>query len=143
LRKNGWRSGRSWGCERGPYCDDDGETYRPDGRSGPSFVLYKNFYVIKRYNNADKYALAVGLLADQIAGGGGQKRDWDRPFTKLNFAEKQELQKLLKAKGFYDGEVDGRTGPQTRSAIKAFQDKTGLDENGYPSQEVLIRLRGN
>ena len=57
----------------------------PDGRSGPAFLMTKNFSVIKRYNNADKYALAVGLLADEIAGYGGLVRDWNRPFTKLSF----------------------------------------------------------
>ncbi len=136
LKKNGWRSGSSWGHE-----DEDGD-FRPDGRKGPAFTRNRNFNVIKRYNNSDKYALAVGLLADQIAGKPQLKRDWNRPFTRLNFAEKQELQKLLKDKGFYDGEVDGRTGPQTRDAIKAYQDKTGLEEDGYPSKEVLTRLRG-
>jgi membrane-bound lytic murein transglycosylase B len=140
LSKNGWRSGKPWGCERGAGCGS-GDSLQPDGSSGPSFAVHKNFYVLKRYNNSDKYALAVGLLADQIAGRPGPKRDWNRPFKRLNFAEKQELQTLLKAKGFYEGEIDGRTGPQTRNAIKAYQDQVGMDDNGYPSQEVLARLR--
>ena len=139
LAKNGWRSGKSWGHEA---TADEDDSYAPDGSDGPAFVRNKNFYVLKRYNNADKYALAVGLLADQIAGGKSLSRDWDRPFTKLNFAEKQELQQRLRDKGFYDGEVDGKTGPKTRAAIKAFEASAGLDGEGYPSQEVLNRLRG-
>lgn len=138
LSKNGWRSGKSWGHEA---TGDEDDSYAPDGSDGPAFVRNKNFYVLKRYNNADKYALAVGLLADQIAGGKGVSRDWDRPFTKLNFAEKQELQQRLRDKGFYDGEVDGKTGPKTRAAIKVFQASVDLDEDGYPSKEVLTRLR--
>src|SRR5690606_37341616 len=63
----------------------------PGTRSGPAFLMTKNFFVIKRYNNSDKYALAVGLLADEIAGYGGLVNDWDRPFTKLSFEERQEL----------------------------------------------------
>ena len=47
--------------------------------------MVRNFSVIKAYNNADKYALAVGLLADEIAGGSGLVQDWQRPFTKLSF----------------------------------------------------------
>ena len=74
---------------------DKAELKVPDGRSGPAFLMTKNFFVLKRYNNADKYALAVGLLADEIAGYGGLVQDWNRPFTKLSFAEKQELQKRL------------------------------------------------
>ncbi len=41
--------------------------------------MLKNFSVIKRYNNADKYALAVGLLADAIAGSNGLVQDWNGP----------------------------------------------------------------
>lgn len=39
----------------------------PDGLSGPAYLVYTNFGVIKRWNNSDKYALSVGLLADAIA----------------------------------------------------------------------------
>jgi membrane-bound lytic murein transglycosylase B len=42
---------------------------------------------LKNYNNADKYALAVGLLADEIAGAPACVQDWKRPFTKLDFDE--------------------------------------------------------
>jgi membrane-bound lytic murein transglycosylase B len=98
--------------------------------------------VLKRYNNADKYALAVGLLADEIAGGNGLVRDWNRPFTKLSFAEKQELQQRLTAHGYYDGKADGKIGDGSRSAIKAFQAQSGLTQDGHPSMEVLKALRG-
>ena len=42
----------------------------PAGPNGPAFLMTKNFYVLKAYNNADKYALAVGHLADRIGGAG-------------------------------------------------------------------------
>ena len=115
----------------------------PDGRGGPAFLMTKNFSVIKRYNNADKYALAVGLLADEIAGYGGLVQDWKRPFTKLSFEEKQELQKRLSAHGYYDGKSDGKIGEGSRSAIKAFQAQLGLTPDGHPSMEVLKFLRRN
>ena len=105
--------------------------------------MTKNFSVIKRYNNADKYALAVGLLADEIAGYGGLVQDWKRPFTKLSFEEKQELQKRLSAHGYYDGKSDGKIGEGSRSAIKAFQAQLGLTPDGHPSMEVLKFLRRN
>ena len=113
----------------------------PDGRGGPAFLLTKNFRVIKAYNNADKYALAVGLLADEIAGYGGLVNDWKRPFTKLSFDEKQELQKRLTTLGYYDGKVDGRIGEGSKKAIRAFQARVGLAQDGYPSLEVLDSLR--
>lgn len=41
----------------------------PDGASGPAYLVYGNFGVIKSWNNSDKFALSVGLLADAIAAG--------------------------------------------------------------------------
>ncbi len=171
LRKNGWQSGKTWGYEvtlpaGGKYPKGsrslsqwaslgvkrpDGRPFRnggdkaelklPDGRGGPAFLLTRNFFVLKRYNNADKYALAVGILADQIAGYGQLARDWKRPFTKLTFTEKQELQKRLSAHGYYDGKADGKIGEGSRSAIKAFQAQVGMATDGHPSMEVLRTLR--
>ena len=96
--------------------------------------MLKNFSVIKRYNNADKYALAVGLLADEIAGSSGLVQDWNRPFTKLTFEEKQELQQRLSEHGYYDGKFDGKIGDGSRSAIKAFQARVGLAA-GWSSEQ--------
>ncbi len=171
LAKNGWQSGRTWGYEvklpegrkfpngslsvakwqslgitraRGkPFRDGNemAELKVLDGRSGPAFLMTKNFSVLKRYNNADKYALAVGLLADEIAGYGGLVRDWSRPFTKLSFQEKQELQQRLSTFGYYEGKFDGKIGEGSRAAIRAFQAQAGLEQDGHPSMEVLLRLR--
>ncbi|PWJ73871.1 membrane-bound lytic murein transglycosylase B [Pseudaminobacter salicylatoxidans] len=171
LHKNGWQTGRTWGYEvtlpagrkfpagslslakwQGlgltrarskpfPSSSDIAELKVPDGRQGPAFLVTKNFSVLKRYNNADKYALAVGLLADEIAGYGGLVRDWNRPFTKLSFEEKQELQQRLSAYGYYDGKFDGKIGQGSRAAIMAFQAKAGMEQDGHPSMEVLSVLR--
>jgi membrane-bound lytic murein transglycosylase B len=171
LRKNGWQSGRTWGYEVNlpdgrkfpngtlslskwqdlgverasgkPFRNgSDKATLKvPDGRGGPAFLVTNNFSVLKRYNNADKYALAVGLLADQIAGYGQLVRDWQRPFTKLSFAEKQELQKRLYESGYYEGKFDGKIGSGSRKAIMAFQERAGLTPDGHPSMEVLKSLR--
>ncbi|PHP67233.1 lytic transglycosylase [Zhengella mangrovi] len=171
LARNGWQSGKTWGYEvklpRGrkfpagsmslsrwegigvrrtngkpfPRGSDSAELKALDGRDGPAFLMLKNFFVIKRYNNADTYALAVSLLADEIAGFGGLEHDWERPFTPLSFAEKEELQKHLARKGLYEGEIDGKIGSGSESAIKAFQAQAGLTQDGYPSKEVLNVLR--
>jgi membrane-bound lytic murein transglycosylase B len=173
LRKNGWQSGQTWGYEVSlpagrkfpggsvslsqwqslgvtrangkafPRGNQNAELKVLDGRSGPTFLMTKNFFVIKRYNNADKYALAVGLLADQIAGYGPTVADWNRPFTRLSFEETQELQKRLTMHGYYDGKIDGKIGEGSRSAIKAFQQRSGLNTDGHPSKEVLTTLRRN
>ena len=169
LKKNGWVSGQTWGYEVSlpagklpngkmsvakwqalgvtrangkafPRGGDMAELKVPDGRGGPAFLVLKNFGVIKRYNNADKYALAVGLLGDAI-GGGQMVGDWKRPFTKLSFEQKIELQKRLAQKGVYDGEFDGKIGSGSRKAIMAWQAAAGLEQDGHPSLEVLNTLR--
>ncbi|MFC3208551.1 lytic murein transglycosylase [Aquamicrobium soli] len=171
LHKNGWQPGRTWGYEvRLPegrkfpagsmslakwqalgVTRANGKPFRntsdsavlkvPDGRGGPAFLMINNFSVIKRYNNADKYAIAVGLLADEIAGYGGLVRDWQRPFTKLSFEERQELQQRLSEHGYYDGKFDGKIGEGSKAAILAYQARVGLAQDGHPSMEVLKWLR--
>ena len=170
LAKNGWQSGRTWGYEvhlpagklpsgslslakwqslgvtranGKPFSNpSDSATLRlPDGRSGPAFLMLRNFSVIKRYNNAEKYALAVAVLADRIGGGGGFANDFNRPFTPLSIAEKEEMQKALATLGYYDGKTDGNVGPATKASILAYQASKGLTKDGYASMELLRHLR--
>lgn len=37
-------------------------------KGGPAYLAYDNFFVFKRWNNSDYFALAVGSLADEILG---------------------------------------------------------------------------
>ncbi|MEJ2057391.1 MAG: lytic murein transglycosylase [Desulfofustis sp.] len=111
------------------------------GVNGPGFLMMRNFFVLKRYNNADAYALAVGLLADRLSGYPGMVQKWPRPANALDGEEKIELQKLLRERGFYSGEIDGTPGRGTRSAIKAYQRTSGLPIDGLPTKSILLRLR--
>ena len=109
------------------------------GPSGPAYLLSKNFFVIKRYNNADSYAMAVLLLADQI-GGKTPPFSWPKPPGSLGFSEKIRLQTLLKERGYYQGEADGYLGEASRAAIRAFQHKSAMSVDGVPTQQLLRRL---
>ena len=111
------------------------------GEDGPGFLMMRNFFVLKRYNNADAYALAVGLLADRLSGYPGMVQKWPRPADALDGEEKIELQKLLREKGFYRGEIDGNPGSGTRAAIGDYQRASGLPVDGLPTKSILIRLR--
>ncbi|AFL53804.1 membrane-bound lytic murein transglycosylase B [Sinorhizobium fredii] len=113
----------------------------PGGGRGPAFLMTKNFFVIKRYNASDSYALGVGLLADQIAGYAGMQQRWPRPDGSLDISEKFELQNRLKELGYYDGEVDGNFGSGSKAAIQAFQAQNGLPTDGEPTQNLLRALR--
>ncbi len=52
----------------------------------------------------------------------------------------QMLQKLLSEKGFYAGPVDGVFGKLTLSAIKDFQNSSGLTADGIVSKETMLYL---
>lgn len=172
LKKNGWRSGETWGYEAvaprsgskyseqtktlsqwaalgftrpgGKKFSDGGRNAvlkMPGGGNGPAFLMTKNFFVIKRYNNSDSYALGVGVLADEIAGYGGVDQRWPRPAGALDVTEKIELQTRLKKLGYYDGEIDGNFGSGSRAAIAAFQTRSGLTGEAVPSQNILQAIR--
>jgi membrane-bound lytic murein transglycosylase B len=111
------------------------------GADGPAFLMLGNFFTVKRYNAADSYALAVGLLADEIAGHGGVQQSWPRPDGTLDVKEKFELQSRMKELGYYDGEVDGNFGSGSKAAISSIQQRLGMQANGEPSQKLLKALR--
>ncbi|WFR94562.1 lytic murein transglycosylase [Rhizobium tumorigenes] len=133
------------------FAKPDGKAFRlltdraqlkmPGGANGPGFLMTNNFFTIKRYNAADSYAIAVGMLADEIAGYGGMRQSWPRPSGALDVKQKFELQTRLKSLGYYDGIVDGNFGSGSKAAIAAVQGRLGLGADGEPSMELLKALR--
>ena len=112
----------------------------PAARRVRRLLVLPNFRVIKRYNNSDNYALAVGHLADRIRGGGPFVTPW--PIDQLlTEQERMEIQALLNKRGFHVGSPDGKLGQGTREAIRAFQSSTGTAVDGQPTPDVLERLR--
>ena len=113
----------------------------PAGARGPAFAAYPNFRVIKRYNNSTSYALAVAKLADRIKGGPGIKAAWPRGDRPLSLTEKKDLQERLTALGFDTQGVDGIIGPNSRKAVRGFQQANGLLPDGYVSASLLDAVR--
>ena len=113
----------------------------PSGRRGPAFLVYRNFRTIMRYNNSDKYALAVAYLGDRIIGKPEFRTKWPRTGTPLMLAGRKELQIYLTKLGLYSGEIDGAVGRETEKAIRKFQRSKGLKPDAYPSVELLNRLK--
>jgi len=124
-----------------PRPSDNAILVLPAGASGPAFLMLKNFYVIKRYNNATAYALAVGHLADRLIGGGPLEGDWSREHLPLSRSETAEMQALLNRHGFSVGAADGKVGPATRRGIRAYQKSRGMVPDGYASVVLLARLK--
>src|SRR3990167_1453850 len=52
----------------------------------------------------------------------------------------KQIQAALKKAGFYKGEIDGKEGPQTKRAIKAFQRAKGLNPDGVVGPKTWEEL---
>lgn len=116
------------------------ELFLPAGSHGPVFLLFDNFAVIKRYNNADSYALAVGLLADRLAGQPALSRPWPTDLVMLTQQQAKDLQAALNSLGFSAGAVDGIIGRGTRGALQRFQKSRGLLADGFPTIDMLAEV---
>lgn len=133
---------RSAGGRALPHSRDRAYLYLPAGARGPAFLLRQNFRSIMRYNPAHKYALAVGHLADRLRGEEALLT-WPDGIAPIAEPERKELQRLLAARGYDIGEIDGIIGPRTRAAIRDYQGKKRLPVDGFPRPELLQLLRAD
>ena len=124
-----------------PLGEGEAGLLAPAGLDGPAFLVTSNFEAIYSYNASESYALAIGHLADRLAGGGPLATPWPTDDPGLSRAERRELQRLLIRRGYDVGEPDGAIGKKTQDAIADFESKNGLDRNGRPSAKVLAALR--
>lgn len=113
----------------------------PAGAAGPKILVGGNFRVFKRYNNSTAYALGVGLLARALVGEPGLLSPWPTDIKPLNRDQIRQMQELLKANGHDPGGVDGLAGPNTRRALRAYQQRIGLLPDGFASVQMLENLR--
>jgi len=119
----------------------EGMILLPAGARGPAFLVGPNFRTIRRYNNSVSYALAVGILAQRLAGGSDVQASWPRDLPALTRSQLLELQTALNDHGFDSGKPDGLMGPATRDALRRFQRSVGLPADGYPTLDLLQRLK--
>ncbi|GJD54592.1 lytic murein transglycosylase [Methylobacterium dankookense] len=116
--------------------------FLPGGLGAPAFLITENFEVIRAYNTSDSYALAVGHLADRLAGGPALAAPWPSAAARLDSAGLRALQEGLKAEGLYAGDVDGRAGPKLRESVRRYQIRENLPADGYATPALLARLTG-
>jgi membrane-bound lytic murein transglycosylase B len=119
----------------------DGAVLLPAGARGPAFLVGPNFRAILRYNNSTSYALAVSLLAQRLSGSAGVQAPWPRDLPALTRADVLALQTALSERGFDSGTPDGMMGPATRDALRRYQRSVGVPADGFPTLELLQRLR--
>lgn len=125
-----------------PNVDMEASLLLPAGlHRGPAFLVYRNFDVIMTWNRSLLYALAVGHLADRIAGDGPLRAPRPAFEDALTRSDLFEVQVMLTRLGYDTGQPDGVLGAKTRSALQSFQRARALPPDGYPSAGVIERLR--
>ncbi|MEX2499388.1 MAG: lytic murein transglycosylase [Wenzhouxiangellaceae bacterium] len=120
-----------------PSADMAGSVLVPMGHRGPAFLVYDNFEVIMKWNRSQAYAIAVGHLADRIAGGGRLVSELPPVESAPSRSQITGMQLRLIQHGFDPGEPDGVLGPATRAALREFQQARGLAADGYPDPTTV------
>jgi lytic murein transglycosylase len=135
----------SWGVTRadGKPLPSDGmpaSVVLPVGRFGPAFLAYNNFQAYLRWNNSLNYSLTAAYYATRLDGAPAMNRG-SANIPKIAFEETRELQQLLERRGYDVGRIDGVLGLKSRGAIRDVQIKFGQPADGWPTAELLDRLR--
>jgi membrane-bound lytic murein transglycosylase B len=123
-----------------PRAEEYGAIYLPAGARGPAFMIFDNFKVILKYNNAASYALAVCLLAERLKGGAPVMAGWPRDEQPLTRDERLAFQNYLAKLGYDIGKADGILGRKTRAALRGWQKAHGFAADGFPTEEFLTRV---
>jgi hypothetical protein len=118
-----------------------GSIILPAGAKGVALLVLRNFHVIRRYNASEAYAIAVGHLADRIAGGKPFAGSWPVGEALVSRADIREAQFLLTQAGFDTQGIDGFPGPNTFSAARAWQIATDRPADGFLGTGLLAALR--
>ncbi len=124
-----------------PAVDDAASILLPAGFRGPAFIIYPNFKAVMNWNRSTLYALSVGILARQIAGGPPVQASAPADDAPISRDTVIDMQNRLARLGLYKDETDGLLGPKTRSALRLFQQQQALPADGHPTQESIRRLQ--
>ena len=112
----------------------------PVGRFGPAFLAYDNFQAYLKWNQSLNYSLTAAYYATRLDGAPPMHKG-DGNIPKISFEETRELQQMLERRGYDVGRVDGVLGLKSRVAIRDMQIKFGQPADGWPTAELLARLR--
>ncbi|MGR3570970.1 lytic murein transglycosylase [Brevirhabdus sp.] len=112
----------------------------PSGLPGPAFMVFRNFTVISRYNNAESYVIGIGHLSDRLKGRPPLRAAFPPDAQGMTLADRKRLQARLTQAGFDTGGTDGVLGSKSQAAISAYQQSRGLPVTGQASRALLASL---
>lgn len=108
----------------------------PQGWRGPALMVFSNFDVIMDWNRSVNYALAVAHLSEQLVGVADIAIEDNVETEALSFNEMWALQGRLNELGFPAGPPDGFPGLKTQEAVRMYQAKYQLPQDGYASPSL-------
>jgi lytic murein transglycosylase len=114
----------------------------PAGATGPAYLALPNHFVIRKYNGSvtsPHYAMTVGLVADRLMGRPGPSKPWPAE-TRFRVEDVAAAQRALTAMGFNTNGADGKIGPDTRNAVKAWQRANHIVPDGYLSSTLIGQI---
>lgn len=105
--------------------------YQPHAHTGPLFATraFETFVDAKRAAERQKPQTTFRF-------------DRSEPEARRPLADPavERVQSLLRERNLYAGAVDGLKGPETEKAVRAYQEKMGLEATGQIDQPLLDRL---
>jgi membrane-bound lytic murein transglycosylase B len=119
---------------------ENGAILLPAGMRGPAFMIFANYKVILKYNNATSYAISVCTLADRIAGRPGIIASWPREEQPLSYDERVAFQNALLKLGFNPGRIDGVLGHDVKAALRLYEKARNIPADGFPTLGLLAAL---
>ena len=125
-----------------PNVDDPASIILPAGWRGPAFILYPNFKAVMNWNRSTLYALAIGILARQIAGG--------PPVMQAPPADDEPLVSRHRDRHADTGWPGSASTPTRSTACSVprrarrcgcSRSRSGLPADGHPTPDVVRRLQ--
>ncbi len=110
----------------------------PQGRQGPTFLVYPNYNVFFEWNQSFIYVTTAAYFATRLEGAPIYQPG--NPTPALNEGQMKSLQQKLKDLGHDVGGVDGILGARTRRAVQLEQERLGLPADAWPTTGLLNAL---
>ena len=107
----------------------------PQGRKGPTFLVYPNYRAFFEWNKSFIYVTTAAYFATRIEG--AEPYLAGTPDPALSLEEMKALQERLTALGHDVGQIDGILGAGTRSAVQKEQVRLGQPADGWPTLGLL------
>lgn len=129
--------GQRWSAEAGFL---EAKLLVPAGAKGPKFLTFKNFDVIKKYNNSTSYALGIATLSESFRDRPTIVAPWPKGDKQVGRTDLKRLQTRLTALGYDTKGADGIVGPNTRKAVRNWQSSKGLTADGYIEKSLFDKI---